>query len=334
MRGPRPKPLPANPRRIRGGIKLAGGVIDGPTLWAGQRWMRLVESAAQGAALAEGLEYVKLGQTKRLTTTAGRVEAHVQGRESRPYVTVVSIPTFSEAQWEKVLGAMAEGAIYAAKLLAGELPANIEDVFGPQGLRLFPTEAADVTVSCTCADHKRACEPSPPAASARPESPSAPGDPRWCKHLCCLSYLFAQRLATEPFLMLAIRGIESADLLERLRERRVVVTATPGSRLPVYVQHVAGIADAPSKPLEACVASFWDAGPELAEVETPIEKPAVSHPILRRLGPSPFAGSKFPLVGLLASAYDVIGQEALAGAPSPEPVQDSPPESDPESPES
>jgi hypothetical protein len=56
----------------------------------------------------------------------------------------------------------------------------------------------------------------------------------------------------------------------------------------------------------------------------PISTPDVSHPLLRRMGASPFQGAKFPMVGLLATCYDVISQEMVressddAQAPTPD----------------
>ncbi len=44
---------------------------------------------------------------------------------------------------ERALQSMSDQAIYAAKLLVGELPTNIEDLFGP-GPRFFPAEAVDI----------------------------------------------------------------------------------------------------------------------------------------------------------------------------------------------
>ena len=64
-------------------------------------------------------------------------------------------------------------------------------------------------------------------------------------------------------------------------------------------------------PLDACLDRFWEAGEELDEVDAPIAPPEVSHPLLRRLGPSPFEASRFPFVGLLATCYDVISKAAL-----------------------
>lgn len=308
---PAPKVL-LHPRRVRGGVKLTGGVVDGPTLWAAQRWLRLTEQVAQGARLSEGLEYAKLGQTKRLANLPGRIEATVQGRSDRPYTVTITLDTIPEAGWQPVVESMAEGAIYSAKLLSGELPTNIEDVFAPRGLRLFPTEPGELTVSCTCAEHLAAAQ----AAKSSPLTPPAPpqpaensSDPLWCKHLCCVAYLMAHRLATEPFLMFSLRGLDGRELLERLRDRRAAAGAPPGDRQPVYVQHVAGVTDHPGAPLEEVLARFWESGPELAEVDLPLSPPPVSHPLLRRLGQSPFA-APFPLVGLLASCYDTISLAA------------------------
>jgi len=299
---PSPRPPLLHPRRVRGGVKLTGGVVEGPVLWAGQRWLRVLEQAAPGAALVEGLEYAKQGQTKRITISPGKIEAAVQGRSDRPYVTLMQLNVHAEATWERVVSAMSEGAIYAAKLLAGELPSNIEDAFAPLDLKLFPADASELKVSCTCAEHR--------AQPERAEGDTTWPDARWCKHICCLAYLIAQRLATEPFLMFGLRGLEGRELLERLRERRMSVGAATGERSPIYVQHVAGLSDQHSPPLEESIAQFWEAGPELSNLDLPVTRPPVSHPILRRLGQSPFQ-AQFPLVGLLASCYDAISEEAI-----------------------
>ncbi len=109
--------------------------------------------------------------------------------------------------------------------------------------------------------------------------------------------------------MFALRGMEGRDLLERLRQRRTIAGAA-GASTQVYPQRVPGVSDAPFQALEETLDKFWEAGPGLEEIDLPLSPPAVSHPLLRRLGPSPFTGAQFPLVGLLASCYDVIGQKA------------------------
>jgi uncharacterized Zn finger protein len=294
---PTVKPPLLHPRKVRGGVKLSGGQVEGPTLWAAQRWLRVLEEAGAGGAMVEGLEYARQGQTKRMGASPGKIEASIQGRSDRPYATSITLGTFSEEAWERVAKAMSEGAIYAAKLLASELPSNIEDLFGPLDLRLFPTSTADVTVSCNCTEAKAA---------------EAEGKPLWCKHVCCLAYLFSQRLANEPFLIFMLRGLEGKELLERLRERRIAAGAAAAGSATLYQQHVPGVADILSVPLEEAGPGFWDAGPGLSQIEIPLDAPKVTHPLLRRLGPSPFTGTaQFPLVGMLASCYDTISRDAM-----------------------
>ena len=41
-----------------------------------------------------------------------------------------------------------------------------------------------------------------------------------------------------------------------------------------------------------------------------------SKQLLRRIGPSPFTGAKFPLAGLLATCYDAISQAVIRGEPA------------------
>jgi len=297
-RGPLKPPL-LRPRKVRGGVKIPAGDVAVPTAWAAHRWLRLLELAGEGSRLVEGLEYARSGQTKRFALVPGRVDAAVQGRADRPYATAISFETFPHETWDKVVETMAEGALYAAKLLASELPPNIEDVFAPLDLKLFPVDPAEVKHSCTCFDWR----------TEHGGNPAVFTNGRWCKHVCCTAYLLAQKLAGEPFTVFMMRGLEGQELLERLRQRRVVAGAAMGLT-PIYSQRIPGVADFDSKPLESSMDHFWDAGPSLHEIDLPLSPPPVSHPILRRLGQSPFATAAFPLVGLLASCYETISQHA------------------------
>ncbi|MBC7835202.1 MAG: hypothetical protein H7Y88_08895 [Phycisphaerales bacterium] len=285
-----PKPT-AKPRKVYGGVKLKGK--DGPDVsaWSTQRWMRLVELNAPPEQLTEGIQYARLGQARNLDLNAGLIAGRVQGRMPDAYAVAIRLPTFLPEQWEQVLSTMTDQARYAASLLSGELPPNIEDLFAPAGLKLFPTEPSDLAVTCKC----------------------DVGVP-WCKHVCCLMTLIADRLSTDPFLIFTLRGIPGSELVERLRQRRSASAARlPVGAAPVYLPDVPGLSDSVSAPLEASMSNFWSAGPALEHLQLPIERPEVSHPLLRRLGPSPFDGAKFPLIGLLSTCYEMVGQDALHG---------------------
>ncbi len=186
--------------------------------------------------------------------------------------------------------AMADQVRYAAKLLSGELPSNIEDVFAPLGLKLFPAEPEDITPKCSCPDWSE-------------EEP-------WCKHTVCLSALLAERLGDDPMMIFGLHGMPAQELIDGLRQKRAVGVQGPGPA-PVLLQHVPGVSDVPSPPLDDSLGSFWEVGETLDELDTPIEPPTVNCVLLRRLGPSPFPEGRFPLIGLMATCYQLIGEAAV-----------------------
>lgn len=310
---PRPAAPTMHPKKVRGGVRLAAK--DGAVCraWSSQRWMRLVEELAPNEAMAEGLRYAQMGQARSLATDHGRITARVQGRLPAAYGVEVRLPVFEFGEWEHALASMAAEARHVAGLLAGDVPAVIEECFAPHGLRLFPSLASDLTVSCTCATANRAVRSA--LGMAHPEAPQSP----WCKHVCCVMALVGDRLGSDPFLIFHLRGLAREDLLERFRQKRAVGgpgsddAGATGRPVPVYVPRLPGVDDAGATPgLERALGSFWTPGEALEALELPIREPEVSHVLLRRLGASPFEGTRFPLVGLLATCYDLIGRSARA----------------------
>jgi len=287
----RDRPPPVNPKRVRGGIKLSTKDED-PTGWLPERWLRLLTAAVEGDRLVEGRTYAAGGQTRRLDLSPGKVVASVQGRASKPYRTTLTFETLGHRAWDGVIAAMVDQAVYAAKLMAGEVPANIEDLFHPMGKRLFPLGPGEIRVSCQCAEFRE-------------------DSTRWCKHMACVGYLLADKLASEPLTVFLLRGMAKDELTELLRQRRAMAGAVHGDAA-VYASHIPGLTDAAPVSLEDELDGFWDLGPEAAQVSVPLEKPQVSKPLLRRLGPSPFEQARFPLVGLLATIYDVVSEAALS----------------------
>lgn len=282
------RPQPDGPRRVQRGVKLAGKEAPAIETWVGRRWLRPIEDAAPPDRFAQGLEFARLGQTRDLRVEPGGVDAWVQDRAVRAHRARLAVPVLDAAQWEQVFESMAGQALYSAKLLAGELPVNIEDLFMPHGLRLFPVAGADLRPECDCGD-------------------AAP----WCRHACCAACLAAERIDRDPFLVLTLRGMPRSELAERLRQRRAVAGATLAGAAAYTPRAVPG-GESPAPPLEACLDEFWSLGPEVETVETALRAPEVSHALLRRLGPSPFE-ARFPLVGLLATCYDTISAAALGG---------------------
>jgi uncharacterized Zn finger protein len=270
------------PRRVRHGIKFRRkeGLQGLP--WFAKAFVDAVEGRAALGARVMGMEYALSGQAASFSVDSGFVEALVQGRAPRPYAVKLSLPHLSEEQWVEVVQAMAREAVFAAKLLVGEMPADIEEPFAACRTALLPREPAELKVECGC------------------------GEKLPCKHAVAVSYLLAERLEVDPLAVFALRGLSGTTLLERLQEARTVQTTgvTQSHQSPQLPSQKAQL-----PPLEACLDDFWRPGRKLADFERLPAQAHVPHALLRRLGASPLGG-KFPLVGLLASVHDSLRAKA------------------------
>lgn len=275
-----------HPRKVKGGERVKWAGVREPEDALVRRIIALAEASAAPEDFEEGMDYARRGQTVAFEVNGTLASASIQGRAERPYATSLRFSPIPEDVWRQAAGRMAGEAIYAAGLLAGEISDRVDALFAAVGRPLVPT-TEDVKVSCSCG-HSAG----------------------WCKHACALAALVADRLSERAFLLFQLRGFSGEALLERIRDQ--AESAEPEAiATPVYEAHVPDAPTARGKPLEACLERFWDAGPELDTIATPIEPPKVSHPLLRRLGPSPFKEWRFPLVGLLATCYDVMGEANL-----------------------
>jgi uncharacterized Zn finger protein len=272
---------PTAPRRVRSGVKLrAGG--DGAETWVGRQWVALLEALIPTKVRLAGLDYARRGQTVSLELRAGAIEARVQGRAARPYVTSWRVPVFDDEQWRQLIEAMAAEALYAAKLLARELPETVDTLPGPGDRRLVP-RPEEIAFSCDCARGGG------------------------CKHAAAIGYLAAERLDADPLQIFELRGMAVSRLLERLGAVRARQTRSVAAHAEPLQPHAVRTA---TRPLESCIDAFWRPGPQLEELQRMPPPHHAPHALLRRLGPSPLPG-RFPLVGLLASVYDTVAQQAI-----------------------
>lgn len=305
----RSRPLPAKPRRVRAGVKLSRVEFDYPDSPTAARWLDLTFATVKPAIRDEAIEYARLGQAKRLELGPGRVVAPVQGRMPGAYTTRVDFETLSTKQWETVVDAMGAQAKFAATLIAGHLTEDLIMLFESLDSPLIP---GAIQPSCTCAERRVAYEAANPDAVVSGSSAPAQIEDQggWCKHSACLALLVADRLASEPLAILQLRGMAASEVMDRLHEIRASQTK-PGPPTPVYTPVVKGASDVTYPKLEACLGDFWSSSSDPRELDFPVVAPEVSHPLLRRLGSSPFEDGKFPLVGILASCYDSISESIL-----------------------
>ena len=143
---------PSHPIRVKDGIKTKKEYGQIGETWWSKRWIAVLESFNMGTRLTRGRSYARQGQVISIDVEPGIVKAKVQGSQPRPYKVEIRLKTLSDQDWDKVTEAMASQAIFAANLLAGEMPKNIEEAFGAVNLSLFPTALKELETNCSCPD--------------------------------------------------------------------------------------------------------------------------------------------------------------------------------------
>ncbi|MFI7217000.1 hypothetical protein [Micromonospora maritima] len=186
------KPLP-----VEGGLRARStrGAI-GQSWWS-RRFLEVLESFALGSRLTRGRAYARRGQVLRLDVSPGEVTAQVQGSRPKPYPVRIGLAAYPEEVWRRIEAQLAGQAFFSARLLAGDLPAELEGVFAEAGAPLFPARVGELAQRCGCPDF------------------AVP-----CKHLAATFYLLAEAFDADPFQLLHWRGRSRADLLARLRALR------------------------------------------------------------------------------------------------------------------
>ena len=130
---------PSRPRAVEDGLKARSTRGDIGTSWWSRRFLDVLESFAIGGRLVRGKAYARKGQVMSLEILAGRVTARVQGSRAEPYDVTIAFAPLTEPEWERVEIALSEQALPCAKLLAGEVPTELESIFAASGSPLFPT---------------------------------------------------------------------------------------------------------------------------------------------------------------------------------------------------
>jgi uncharacterized Zn finger protein len=275
---------PSRPRKASGGIKARSKRGSIGEQWWSRRFIDVLESFGLEGRLARGRSYARSGQVLNLDIGTGHVTGQVQGSRVKPYAVRLTVDPLTTRQWRRVAEALAARAIFRARLLAGEMPAEIEEVFADCGTPLFPRSARDLTMTCRCPDW---------------EIP--------CKHLAAVCYVLAEAFDTEPFDMLAWRGKGREELLTALRRLTGGGSATAGSGQPVI-----DVADAA---LAANPAEFWSSTLSPARLRALPPAPAApADLLLRSLEPPFITAGDMDLVTLLRPAYVLMagGEEGPA----------------------
>lgn len=277
----------SHPRAAKGGIKAQsrrGGF--GESWWA-KRWIETLEGFNIGARLNRGRSYARRGQVLSIAVEEGRVRAKVQGSRPKPYDIVIAIKPLPAAAWKKLAKELSRQALFAAKLLAGEMPQDIEQVFDEVGLSLFPRRSRDLKTDCSCPDWSNPC-----------------------KHIAAVYYLLGEEFDRDPFLIFKLRGIT--------REKLSALIGVPGSRkargrgAASVAAEQGRVTVAPAEPLPTDPEAFWGRIASEQEMPEAVEIPSVSAVLIKRLGKFPLWRGEPHFLSEMEAIYSKASPAAMA----------------------
>lgn len=249
--------------------------------WWAQRWIAALERLVDSGRLSRGRSYARKGQVLSIDETKDGIAVRVQGSRRTPYRISIKMNRLTDSEWDKVIDALAEQAIFTAQLLAGEMPYNIEQTFERAKVSLFPSNRRDLQTDCSCPDYSNPC-----------------------KHIAAAHYILGERFDEDPFLIFRLRGRTQEQVMQELRKRRAGTDEA--------VEEEAEEADVVI-PLEEQIENFWEVRAPLDGFSVSIRPPVIEMPLLKRLGDANFV----PEPGIqswLSAAYQTVSRKAIQAA--------------------
>jgi uncharacterized Zn finger protein len=237
-------------------------------------FIAMFEALRMAPTFARGRRDARAGHVRNLTISSSLVMAQVRGNDDTvTHRSRIAVRAFGAAEWARVEGDLATQARYVADLLAGRMPADIEQVFAGAGLSLLPLSIGEVAMDCSCE--------------------------RWpmpCVHLAATCYTLARSFETDPFGVFAWRGRGRDELLGHLRQLRGAVLQSADAVTPGEAADDDGLGE---------LADFWGGGGVAAAVGPPVAV-GRADALLDQLDPPPLFLGGQSIVELLRPAYRAL----------------------------
>ena len=169
--------------------------------WWGSKFIQALEAFTDSGRLSRGRGYRTDKRVKQWQIHSNTVTAKILGN-ANPYFGVTKAPTYttrvaltpiSAGEWHGVIAAISEDAAAVCKLMADEMPDDIDLLFKAAKQQLLPVSYSDFEVSCTCPDY------------------AVP-----CKHIAGVCYRLSEQLDSDPFLLFELRGLARQALQKQL----------------------------------------------------------------------------------------------------------------------
>lgn len=190
------KKFPVRVPRYAAGIRTQESRSGNSRCWWARRWREILEGMGLKGRLGRGRAYAMSGQVIDMELEGNEVRARVQGTRPEPYSVKIVFRMPDDAARARIIAALRSEPMHVARLLADDLPFEVEALFKAEGYDFFPggkiaPRVYDMTTSCSCPDY------------ANP-----------CKHSSAVLYVLGEEIARRPATLLELRGIQLEELYD------------------------------------------------------------------------------------------------------------------------
>ena len=195
------KRFPARIPRYVAGIRAQETRSGARRSWWAAKWLSVLEGMGLKSRLGRGRNYAVSGQVVSFRMEGPHVEAEVVGTRSEPYRVAIDFRTPEGESRKRILAALRAEPMLVARLLADDMPREVEEAFAAEGFSLFPggrlpdgeggRRRYDMTTSCSCPDY------------ANP-----------CKHTSAALIILGEEVSRRPVALLELRGIMVEELYD------------------------------------------------------------------------------------------------------------------------
>jgi uncharacterized Zn finger protein len=203
------------------------------------------------------------------------VEATVRGSRQQAYHVTIKVRPLMPSERKRRATELPREAIFAVKLLAGEMSLDIERVLTGAGLSLFPESGHEIATACSCPDWSNPC-----------------------KRVAAVYYLIGEAFDRAPLLVFRLRGMDREEFSSILFESGAAVPAAG----PI----------AEAEPLAPSPQDLWAPKPLPADVLAGIEVPEIAAALPRRLGNLQFWRGESALAEAVELVYAKAGHKGEA----------------------
>lgn len=258
--------------------------IDSSTSWCVVRLREIFSSLLKEQLELEAQELIRKRKLLDFMVQAGQVSAKIEQEGSRPIKVLMRFNILTDEQWDTLIERLAANAYFLAKLLAGDLPTEVEEICSNLHIKIFPTSAKDIEIFV---DEKQRKSLNPAAAA--------------------LMLRLFTTIEEDPFALFILLGRGKEETLAELRRLRLLRSEASDTHTPIAGNKVGYV---PAAPLHSSLDDFWSVDPKVNDLRYNIRADELPASILKWLDPLPLGGLEDKVDFLVEDAYARVARLA------------------------